>query len=103
VPNGQVQEERIARKGKYRRIRESRGEPNYLGCLQQRPLYPSFTVSSKRFYPLYLLPLQQRPLNHVLYTQISILGTFFIFIFLHTYLSYFQMYCTYFNFAKPVI
>jgi hypothetical protein len=30
MPNGQVQEERIARKGKYRRIRESRGEPNYL-------------------------------------------------------------------------
>jgi hypothetical protein len=45
------------------------------------PLYPSFTVSSKRFHPLYLLPLQQRPLNHVLYTQISILETFFIFIF----------------------
>jgi hypothetical protein len=30
LPNGQVQEERIARKGKYRRIRESRGEPNHL-------------------------------------------------------------------------
>jgi hypothetical protein len=26
LPNGQVQEERIARKGKHRRIRESRGE-----------------------------------------------------------------------------
>jgi hypothetical protein len=26
LPNGQVQEERIARKGKYRRIRESRGD-----------------------------------------------------------------------------
>jgi hypothetical protein len=36
-------------------------------------------VSSKRFYPLYLLSLQQRPLNHVLYTQISILEIFFIF------------------------
>jgi hypothetical protein len=48
------------------------------------PLYPSFTVSSKRFHTLYLLPLQQRPLNHVLYTQISILET-------------------YFSFAKPVI
>jgi hypothetical protein len=45
------------------------------------PLYPSFTVSSKRFHPLYLLYLQQRPLNHVLYTQISILEIFFIFIF----------------------
>jgi hypothetical protein len=44
-------------------------------------LYPSFTISSKRFHPLYLLPLQQRPLNHVLYTQISILEIFFIFIF----------------------
>jgi hypothetical protein len=42
-------------------------------------LYLSFTVSSKTFYPLYLLPLQQRPLNHVLYTQITILKTFFIF------------------------
>jgi hypothetical protein len=45
------------------------------------PLYPSFIVSSKRFYPLYLLHLQQRPLNYVLYTQIPILETFFIFIF----------------------
>jgi hypothetical protein len=43
------------------------------------PLYPSFTVSSKKFHPLYLLPLQQHPLNHVLYTQIPILETFFIF------------------------
>jgi hypothetical protein len=48
------------------------------------PLYSSFKVSFKRFYPLYLIPLQQRPLNHVLYTQISILETFFIFIF-YTY------------------
>jgi hypothetical protein len=31
------------------------------------PLYPSFTVYSKRFHLLYLLSLQQRPLNHVLY------------------------------------
>jgi hypothetical protein len=31
------------------------------------PLYPSFTVFSKRFHLLYLLSLQQRPLNHVLY------------------------------------
>jgi hypothetical protein len=31
------------------------------------PLYPYFTVFSKRFYLLYLLSLQQRPLNHVLY------------------------------------
>jgi hypothetical protein len=48
------------------------------------PLYPSFTVSSKRFHPLYLIPLQQRPLNLVLYTQINIFETFFIFIF-YTY------------------
>jgi hypothetical protein len=48
------------------------------------PLYPYFTVFSKRFYPLYLISLQQRPLNHVLYTQIYILETFFIFIF-YTY------------------
>jgi hypothetical protein len=47
------------------------------------PLYPSFTVYYKRFHPLYLLPLQQRPLNHVLYTQIRILETFFIFYFLY--------------------
>jgi hypothetical protein len=40
------------------------------------PLYPSFTVYSKRFHPLYIIPLQQRPLNHVLYTQIHILETF---------------------------
>jgi hypothetical protein len=30
LPNGQVQEERIARKGKYRRIRESRGRTQLL-------------------------------------------------------------------------
>jgi multidrug efflux pump subunit AcrA (membrane-fusion protein) len=35
--------------------------------LYMHPLYPSFTVSSKRFHLLYLLSLQQRPLNHVLY------------------------------------
>jgi hypothetical protein len=50
--------------------------------LYTHPLYPSFTVSSKRFHPLYLLTLQQRPLNHVLYTQISILETFFIFLYI---------------------
>jgi hypothetical protein len=31
------------------------------------PLYPSFTVFSKRFHPLYLNPLKKRSLNHVLY------------------------------------
>jgi hypothetical protein len=58
-----------------------------LGCLQQvlyiRPLYPSFIVLSKRLHHLYLLSLEQRSLNHVLYTQITILETFFIFYFLH--------------------
>jgi hypothetical protein len=44
-------------------------------------LYSFFTVFSKRLHPQYLLPLQQRPLYHVLYTQISILETFFILIF----------------------
>jgi hypothetical protein len=48
------------------------------------PLYLSFTVSSKRFQHLYLISLQQRPLNHVLYTQILILKIFFNFIF-YTY------------------
>jgi hypothetical protein len=47
------------------------------------PLYLSFAVSSKRFHPLYLISLQQRPLNHVLYTQIPILKTFLNFIFLY--------------------
>jgi hypothetical protein len=32
------------------------------------PLYPSFTASSKRFPPLYLVPLQQRFLYLTLYT-----------------------------------
>jgi hypothetical protein len=64
-------------------------------------LYPFFTISSKRLHPLYRIPLQQRPLNHVLYTQIPILETFFIF--LHTYVPYSQIYCIYFSFAKPVI
>jgi hypothetical protein len=51
---------------------------SYKDCLQQRHLYLSFTVSSKRFHHL------QRPLlNHVLYTQIDILETFFIFYFLY--------------------
>jgi hypothetical protein len=58
-----------------------------LGCLHQRPLYPSFTVYSKRFHPLYLLSLQQRTLNRVLYTQIPILEIFFIFIF-YTYVFF---------------
>jgi hypothetical protein len=68
------------------------------------PLYMSFTVSSKRFHPLYLISLQQRPLNHVLYTQIIILKTFFNFIFCtYVFIILEQMYCTYFSFAKPVI
>jgi hypothetical protein len=67
------------------------------------PLYLSYIVSSKRFHSLYLISLQQRPLNHVLYTQIPILKTFFNFIFCNTYLPYSQMHCTYFSFAKPVI
>jgi hypothetical protein len=66
-------------------------------------LYLSFTVSSKTFYPLYLNPLQQHPLNYILYTQIHILEIFLFLFFVHTYLSYSQMYCTYFSFAKPVI
>jgi hypothetical protein len=33
------------------------------------PLYPSFIVSSKRFYPLYLLPLQQRSLYSNIYIR----------------------------------
>jgi hypothetical protein len=33
------------------------------------PLYPSFTVSSKRFHPLYLLSLQQRPLYSNIYIR----------------------------------
>jgi hypothetical protein len=49
------------------------------------PLYLSFTVSSKRLHPLYLIPLQQRPLNHILYTQIPILETF-LFLFFWTYI-----------------
>jgi hypothetical protein len=45
------------------------------------PLYMSFTVFSKRFHHLYLISLQQGPLNHVLYTQIPILETFLILFF----------------------
>jgi hypothetical protein len=45
------------------------------------PLYPLFTVFFKRFHALYILSLQQHTLNHVLYTQIPILETFFIFYF----------------------
>jgi hypothetical protein len=52
-----------------------------INVLYIHPLYLSFTVSSKRFHPLYLISLQQRPLNHVLYSQILILKTFFNFIF----------------------
>jgi hypothetical protein len=39
------------------------------------------TVSSSVLYihPLYIIPLQQHSLNHVLYTQIHILETFFKF------------------------
>jgi hypothetical protein len=55
-----------------------------LQCPLFYPLYPFFTVSSKRFHPLYLLTLQQCSLNHVLYTQIPILETFLIFNF-YTY------------------
>jgi hypothetical protein len=33
LPNGQVQEERIARKGKYRWIRESRGRTQPLNSM----------------------------------------------------------------------
>jgi hypothetical protein len=47
------------------------------------PLYLSFTVFSKRFHLLYLISLQQRPLNHVLYTQIPILKTFFLILFFY--------------------
>jgi hypothetical protein len=46
------------------------------------PLYLSFIVFSKRFHPLYLFPLQQRPLNYVIYTQILILEIFFYFLYI---------------------
>jgi hypothetical protein len=54
-----------------------------LDCLQQCPLYLFSISASKIFHPLYLLALQQRPLNHILYTEIPILETFFIFYFLY--------------------
>jgi hypothetical protein len=44
-------------------------------------LYIRLLQSPLKDFILYILPLQQRPLNHVLYTQIFILETFFIFIF----------------------
>jgi hypothetical protein len=63
------------------------------------PLYPSFTVFSKRLHLLYLLSLQQRPL----YVNTYIKDIFNFLIFVHTYLSYSQMYCIYFSFIKPVV
>jgi hypothetical protein len=33
MPTGQVQEERVARKGKYRRIRESRGRTQLINYM----------------------------------------------------------------------
>jgi hypothetical protein len=47
------------------------------------PLYLSFTASSKILHPLYLISLQQRSLNHVLYTQIPILQIFLFFLFFY--------------------
>jgi hypothetical protein len=41
-------------------------------------LYPSFTEFSIRFSPLYLISLQQRSLNLVLYTLNAILETYFV-------------------------
>jgi hypothetical protein len=53
------------------------------------PLYLSFTASSKILHPLYLISLQQRSLNHVLYTQIPILQIFlFFYFFTYVFLSY---------------
>jgi hypothetical protein len=43
-----------------------------------RSLYPSFTDFSTRFSPLYLISLQQRSLNLVLYTLNPILETYFV-------------------------
>jgi hypothetical protein len=68
---------------------------SYKDCLQQRLLYLSFTVSSKRFHHLYLLALQQRLLNHALYTQIHILETFFIFKFLYIHIYHALKYFVY--------
>jgi hypothetical protein len=58
-------------------------QPRYrlLVCLQQHPLYPLFTIFSKKFHHLYPFSLQQYSLNHVLYTQIPILKIYFVFIF----------------------
>jgi hypothetical protein len=42
------------------------------------PLHPSFTEFSTRFSPLYLISLQQRSLNLVLYTLNPILETYFV-------------------------
>jgi hypothetical protein len=48
-------------------LSEEHLETLFSNVLYIHPLYPSFTVFSKRFHLLYLLSLQQHPLNHVLY------------------------------------
>jgi hypothetical protein len=71
--------EKLSRNAIYLSCRKERIQTVSSNVLYIHLLYPSFTVFSKRFYPLYLLPLQQRPLNHVPYMQIPILEIFFIF------------------------
>jgi hypothetical protein len=59
--------------GKWRREEETleddamRFKTISINVLYIHPLYPFFTVFSKKFYLIYLLSIQQRPLNHVLY------------------------------------
>jgi hypothetical protein len=55
-------------------------------------LYPSFIEFSTRFSLLYLISLQQHFLNLVLYTLNPILETYFVPIFVRTYLSYLKCY-----------
>jgi hypothetical protein len=45
---------------------------------KSHPLHPSFTEFFTRFSPLYLISLQQRSLNLVLYTLNPILETYFV-------------------------
>jgi hypothetical protein len=45
---------------------------------KSHPLHPSFTEFSTRFSPLYLISLQQRSLNLILYTLNPILETYFV-------------------------
>jgi hypothetical protein len=63
----------------------------------------SFTIFFKKFILYIFFSSTTYSKSHPLYANTYIRDIFIFYFFIYMYLSYSQMYCTYFSFAKPIV